>query len=144
MQGAEFAGERLFGVGQKRQNSTGSSDGLTGRAQLVGTDVGPRMARGFVDDDDGSVDADEAGQIGASLLQEAFEVRDLTAGLAELSLSGSAAEFAAERLRPARSERVGKGCSAGGTGADVDDRLTIGLQRRRLDGVQRDSPDSCR
>ena len=71
-------------------------------------------------------------------------MRDLTASLAELSLSGPAAELAAERLGSTRSERVGEGSSAGGAGADVDDRLTIRLQRRRLDSVRRNSPDSCR
>lgn len=82
MQGAEFAGERLLGVGQKRQHSTGSSDGLTGHAQLVGTAVGPGTARGFLDGDDGPVDADEAGEVGAGLFQKTFKVRDLAASLA--------------------------------------------------------------
>ena len=102
------------------------------------------MVGGFVDGDDASIHADETGEVGSCLFQKAFEVRDLAASLAELSLGGPAAELAAERLGSTRSERVGEGCSTGGTGADVDDRLTIGLQRRRLDGVRRYPPHSCR
>lgn len=144
MESAELASERIFGVGQERQDSTGSSDGLTGHPQLVAAGIVLAVVGGFLDGDDAPIHADEAGEVGACLFQKTFEVRDLAASLTELPLGGPAAELAAERLGSTRSERVGEGCSAGGTGADVDDRLTIGLQRRRLDGVRRDSPDSCR
>lgn len=144
MKSAELASERIFGVGQERQNSTSSSDGLTGLPQLVAAGIVLAVGGGFLDGDDAPIHADEPGEVGACLLQKTFKVRDLTASLAELSLSGPTAEFAAERLGSTRSERVGEGSSAGGSGADVDDRLAIRLQRRRLDGVRRDSPDSCR
>jgi hypothetical protein len=141
---AELTGERIVGVGQERQNSTGSSDGLTGHSQVVGTDVGLGVVGRFLDGDDAPIHADEAGEVGASLFQKAFEVCDLTASLAELALSGPAAELATERLRATRPKRVGEGGSADGTGADVDDRLALGLHRRQLSGVRRYPPHSCR
>ena len=65
MKSAELAGERIFGVGQERQNSTSSSDRLAGHAQLVGTGIGLDVVGRFLDGDDAPIYPNEPGEVGA-------------------------------------------------------------------------------